>query len=244
MAGPSRDRIAAETAKIAPADRLELLRAVTILADLPMRILSRLAEEGDVIEAAAGTTLVKQGTVPNHLFILLDGQVGLTATAASGETAIVEILRPVDQFQLAAMLTGTPSAVSAQALETVRLFRIPATFLRKLSEAEPSLAFAMLASLARHYRMLLQQVKDLKLHSAAQRLGCFILKLGAEQGSSHRIRLPFGKQLLAARLGTTPENLSRAFATLRKHGVTTSGSHVVINDVLSLAAFALPDEIA
>jgi CRP/FNR family transcriptional activator FtrB len=203
-----------------------------------------LAAHGELIEVATETTLLEQGTVAEFLYILLAGQVGLTSTGADSDTAVVEILHPVDQFQLATALTATPSLVSAHTLDAARLFRIPAVFLRELSQVEPSLALAMLSSLSRHYRMLLRQIKDLKLRSAAQRLGCFILRLGGEQDFPRRIQLPFDKRLLAARLGTSPENLSRAFATLRQYGVTTRGNHVAINDPLRLAAFAVPDDVA
>lgn len=225
-------------------DLPNLLREAAVFADLPAATLSRIAAAGELIEVAVDTPVITQGTVPAYLYILLRGQISLTAAAVGGGTAVVDVLRPVDQFQLAAVLTDTPTLVTAQVVTDARLLRISAAFLRKLSIADPSLTAAMLSSLSQHYRALLHQVKDLKLRSAAQRLGCFVLKLGKEQDFPHRIQLPFGKQILAARLGTTPENLSRAFATLRRHGVATSGSHVVVTDPLRLAAFAVPDEIA
>jgi CRP/FNR family transcriptional regulator, transcriptional activator FtrB len=233
----------AATAPASLADDLpNLLRQATVFAGLPAATLSRIAAAGELIELAVDTPVIEQGTLPAYLYVLLRGQISLTAVAGGG-TAIVEVLRPVDQFQLAAVLTDTPALVTATVLADARLLRIPAAFMRKLSTTDASLTAAMLSSLSQHYRMLLNQVKDLKLRSAAQRLGCFILKLGEEQDFPHRIRLPFGKQILASRLGTTPENLSRAFATLRQHGVATSGSHVVVTDPLRLAAFAVPDEI-
>jgi CRP/FNR family transcriptional regulator, transcriptional activator FtrB len=240
---PRRQRAAAALGRAAD-DLPNILREATIFADLPVATLASIAAAGEVIDVAAEMRIVEQGTVPAYLYVLLRGQISLTAAAAGGGTAIVEVLRPVDQFQLAAVLTDTPTLVTAQVLADARLLRIPAAFVRELSASDPRLTAVMLSSLSQHYRMLLHQVKDLKLRSAAQRLGCFILKLGKEQEFPHRIRLPFGKQILAARLGTTPENLSRAFATLRRHGVATSGSHVVVTDPLRLAAFAVPDEIA
>jgi CRP-like cAMP-binding protein len=60
------------------------------------------------------------------------------------------------------------------------------------------------------------------------------------------VMLPVEKALLATRLGTTPENLSRAFANLRSAGVTTSGGTVTIVDMVRLRnacalAAAIPD---
>jgi CRP/FNR family transcriptional activator FtrB len=41
----------------------------------------------------------------------------------------------------------------------------------------------------------------------------------------------------------TPENLSRAFGTLKQHGVAISGARVRIEDRAALTAFARPDPV-
>ncbi|HZS85637.1 MAG TPA: cyclic nucleotide-binding domain-containing protein [Stellaceae bacterium] len=223
-------------------EALARLQDIAVFAELPDEVLARIADKIAPYRAAEQTVLFRQGELPEFLYILLSGQVVLDARAADGVETIIEILTPVEVFQLAASLTNAPYLTSARILKEAQLLTIPAALLRQMIEAQPPLALTMLASMSRHYRMLLRQVKDLKLRSAAQRLGCFILGLGRQQGFPQRIKLPFDKQFLAARLGTTPENLSRAFATLRSHGVATSGSHVVVNDPMRLAAFSVPDE--
>ena len=56
--------------------------------------------------------------------------------------------------------------------------------------------------------------------------------------------LPFDKRLLAARLGCRQENLSRAFAALRRLGVETHGARVILHDIASLRDYSLPDDSA
>ncbi|MBI3516252.1 MAG: cyclic nucleotide-binding domain-containing protein [Proteobacteria bacterium] len=224
-------------------ERLEVLGDVPAFAALPDPVLRRLARQAEALVLPAGATLFEQGAMPTHLHVLLDGQVGLLGVGADGQTTVVEVLRPVDQFVLAAVLTDAPYLMAARTLEPVRLYLIDAATLRQLVEAEPQLAVAMIVSLSRHFRMLVRQVKDLKLRSTAQRLGCYLLELARQQGDPARLKLPYDKQLLAARLGTTPENLSRAFATLRDHGVRTSGATVSLGRPARLAEFAQPDEI-
>jgi CRP/FNR family transcriptional activator FtrB len=89
--------------------------------------------------------------------------------------------------------------------------------------------------------MIVRQVKDLKLRSSTQRLGCYLLALAREQNVEGEFRLPYDKRLLAGRLGMTPENLSRAFASLREYGVETHGSRVALHNPAALEAFAAPD---
>ena len=54
------------------------------------------------------------------------------------------------------------------------------------------------------------------------------------------VSLPHDKRTLAALLGMTPENLSRAFATLRPYGVVVNGSSVTLSDLGGLTGLAKP----
>ncbi len=97
-------------------------------------------------------------------------------------------------------------------------------------------------SLSRDYRDLVRQIRDLKLRTTAQRLGCYLLALVPDPGAhAADLRLPFEKGLLAARLGCRQENLSRAFAALREFGVETRGARVSLRDIPRLTAYAMPD---
>ncbi len=222
---------------------LEILGELPAFAALSDGVLERLAVNAREQTVAAGTTIFESGARPDHLHVLLEGQVGLFGVGADDERTVVEVLSGVDQFILAAVLTDAPYLMSARALTPARLLLIEAARLRRIVQSEPQLAVAMIGSLSRHYRMLVQQVKDLKLHSTAQRLGCFLLGLARAQRDAKKLKLPYDKQLLAARLGTTPENLSRAFATLRAYGVSTSGAMVSVDDLAGLTEFSQPDAI-
>jgi CRP-like cAMP-binding protein len=90
--------------------------------------------------------------------------------------------------------------------------------------------------LSHHWRELVGQITDLKLKSSSQRLGAYLLTL-ATGPSSSEVRLPSERQLVAARLGMTPESLSRAFARLRPLGVLGHGQSVAIKDPKRLRSF-------
>jgi len=206
-----------------PADDLEVLLAGAVVHDLP-----------------AETILFSQGEKPDFLHILIDGRVGLIGVGMDDKQVVVEFMEPGESFILAAVLTDALYLMTAKVIQRSRVLLIPAGTLREHVSANAGLAVSMLASLSRHYRMLVRQIKDLKLYSATERLGCYLLALG-EQGQGFAgtdgpvtVTLPVEKALLATRLGTTPENLSRAFANLRPAGVKTSGSTVIITDMAEL----------
>jgi CRP/FNR family transcriptional activator FtrB len=90
---------------------------------------------------------------------------------------------------------------------------------------------------------MMREVRDLKLRSTTQRLGCYLLARVKDRSATRaEFRLPFDKGLLAAQIGCRQENLSRAFAALREHGVETHGLRVILHDIPSLEAVAVPDE--
>jgi CRP/FNR family transcriptional activator FtrB len=183
--------------------------------------------------------------MPEALHVLLDGQVALSSTAADGTIALIEVLHPIDHFVLASVLSRLPYLMTARAVTRARLLAIDAAGLLDLVEHEVQLANTLLRSVSREFRTMVRQVRDLKLRTAAQRLGCYLLaRVKDGQATRADFRLPFDKGLLAARLGCRQENLSRAFATLRAHGVETHGSRVILHDIPGLKALAVPDDVS
>ena len=222
-----------------------LLRTVPMFAELDTALLGQLAAMTEASEAAHGAELCRQGEFAAHLHVLLAGQVTLSGTAPDGAAAVVEIISAPGHFVLAAVLTQMPYLMTAHALTPVRLLRVDAGGLRTLVEQAPPLALSLLQSQARDFRAMVRQVRDLKLRTTAQRLGCYLLALVRDPlATSAELRLPFEKGLLAGRLGCRQENLSRAFAVLRAMGVETSGTRVWLHDIAKLQSYAAPDELA
>jgi len=224
---------------------VDLIGTVPLFESLGAPLQERIEAISEVVTARPDEVLSQQGTMPEHLYVLLDGQVALTSTAADGTTAVVEVLHPIDHFVLASVLTRLPYLMTARAVTRCRLLTIHGNSLLELVEREAPLANALLRSVSRDFRTMVRQVRDLKLRTAAQRLGCYLLAR-VKDGKAEKadFRLPFDKGLLAARLGCRQENLSRAFASLRAYGVETHGSRVILHDIPRLKALAVPDTMS
>jgi CRP/FNR family transcriptional activator FtrB len=222
---------------------VDLIGAVPLFERLDTDLRARLDAITTVITVLPDAVLSQQGAMPEALHVLLDGQVALSSTAADGTTALIEVLHPIDHFVLASVLSRLPYLMTARAVTRARLLAIDAAGLLDLVEHEAQLANTLLRSVSREFRTMVRQVRDLKLRTAAQRLGCYLLAR-VKDGEATRadFRLPFDKGLLAARLGCRQENLSRAFATLRAYGVVTHGSRVILHDIPRLKALAVPDD--
>jgi CRP/FNR family transcriptional activator FtrB len=223
-------------------DKITLLTKAPVFAGLSPPIIQRLAAQAVFEEHPSSSMLFSQSEVPRALYVLLRGQVGFSAATPDGKFAIVDVVSPPEAFPLASCLTNTPLLGGIKVLAAARLLRIPAAELRDLSRVDAEFGMAMISRLSQMNRSLYVSVRDMKVRSAAQRLGSYIVALAREQGYPKQIRLPMSKQFLASQLGTTPENLSRCFAGLRAHGIETSGSNIHIRDATRLAAFIAPSD--
>lgn len=218
-------------------DDLHLVRSLPMFAKVTDAQLSALVARGSLQRYPRGTLLFNEGEQADFLMVLLEGGVELFARDQDDNEAVVDILFPVDSFILAAALTGAPYLMSARTLVPSRVLLLEAGAFRRAVAADPDLSTPVMAELAQHFRRLVRQIKDLKLRTGVQRLGCYVLALA---GTADEVVLPFDKRILASRLGMTAENLSRAFSTLREQGLSVQGSRLVIQDRARLTAFSRP----
>jgi CRP/FNR family transcriptional regulator, transcriptional activator FtrB len=192
---------------------------------------------------SAGENLFSQGDRAEYLHVLIEGAVELKGSDRAGNEVVVEVIQPVENFILAAVVTDAPYLMAARTLQDSRLVLIPAEHLRGELYRVPALALLLLGSLAHHYRSMVRQIKDLKLRTSAERIAAFLLSLTREETGAGMVELPYMKRVFAKRMGMTPENLSRAFASLRERGVRMDGSRIIIEDVEKLADFCRIDTV-
>lgn len=190
----------------------------------------------------AQVQLVTEGDSADFLFILIEGCVELHA-ASSGRTTTMEMVHPVGAFVLAAVLKDAVYLMSARTTQTSRILMIPAQHIRDAFEKDDAFARAIVNELADCYRAIVKNHKDLKLRSGVERLASRLLRYDRDQGAKGSIILPYDKRTLAALLGMTPENMSRAFATLKPYGVVVEGSRVTLSDVTGLQRLAKPNPL-
>lgn len=217
-------------------DDRKLLEATDFFAALGPETMNRLSRTAVVQAVPKGSVLFQQGDMPKFVHLVLSGRISLGAEDAHGHATIVEIFREGQLFILAAAILSKPYLMTARALVDSRVMTIPAEAFNALLETEQRLARVLVDVLAGHWRLLVRQITDLKLHSAAERLGIYLLMRADGRDGVASLRLEEELHVIAARLGMTPESLSRAFAALRAHGVHSHGRQVTIDDVALLRA--------
>ena len=189
-----------------------------------------------------GVTLITEGDPADFLHIVVEGAVELYGAWGDQETSI-HIAYPVSAFILAAVLQDALYLMSARTLEPSRILMIPSQSIRATIADDRAFARAMIDELARHFRFMVKTVKNLKLRTAIERLANYLLRLHEDSDGVSPIILPHEKRRLAALLGMTPENLSRAFATLKPYGVSVQGPRVRLTKLDDLRILAKPSPL-
>lgn len=215
--------------EVAP-EALQLFRALSA----SMRI--DLLRNAVVHSVASGTVLFEQGDVPTFQLIVLAGSVQLFGRSADDREVLIEAVRARDLVIPAAVLTGAPYLMQARVPEPSRILLVHAAAFRAAVETNPLLAQAVITSLAQQFRRMVRQIKNLKLRTAVQRVGCYLLALSQRQRTPDKAVLPFEKMLIASELGITRESFSRALSSLSNSGIRVHGQTVVIHDARRLAA--------
>ncbi|MCP5331996.1 MAG: helix-turn-helix domain-containing protein [Pseudomonadales bacterium] len=219
------------------------LQTVPPLCRLPQASRERLLASAIQHRVAAGTVLFEQGELPTFQIVVLAGSVQLFGRSTQGREVLVEVARAPDLIIPAAVVTGAPYLMQARVPEPSRLLLIPAALFRDTLLQDPLLAHEVIDALARQFRRMVRQVKNLKLRSSVQRVGCYLLTLSKRQGTPGQAVLPYEKNLIASELGITRESFSRALANLEQAGIRVNGQTIMIVDATRLATACQPDSL-
>jgi CRP/FNR family transcriptional activator FtrB len=181
--------------------------------------------------------LIHEGDPADFLYIVVEGAVELFAKS-NGREASMAIVRPVGTFILAAVLKDAVYLMSARTTKKSRVLMIPSENIRTIFDNDEAFARAIVAELASCYRAVVKDHKSLKLRTGVERLANRLIRFHGDQNANGSVVLPYDKRTLASLLGMTPENLSRAFNTLKPYGVKVVGSTIHLEDMKGLENLA------
>ncbi|HQS49533.1 MAG: transcriptional regulator [Rhizobiales bacterium 24-66-13] len=219
-----------------------VIRELPLFRNVEHGAFARLIDAGFLQRFPPGVVLIQESDRADFLHVVVEGTAELFAGTGGRETTI-ELVRPVGLFILAAVLRDQVYLQSARTLERSLILMLPAESVRATLEADPAFMRAVVMELAGDYRRTIRDLKNLKLRNGAERLANWLIRAELEQGATGAVEIPVEKRTVAARLGMTPENLSRAFATLAEYGVRTKGARVEFTDRSALVAYAKPDPL-
>ncbi len=213
----------------------EALLHVPWMRDVPGKTLDSLAGQAVLHRVPAGTMLFDQAETPTFAQILLSGSIELLGVRDRVET-LVELLHPVDLVIPAAVLGGQPYLMRARVHAEAQLVLIRAEGFRHAVASDHTLCRAALGCLSAQFRRQVRHAKNLKLRSAEERVGCYLVSLIGQQSTEITVRLPLEKRLIASQLGMTRETFSRALSGMAKFGIVLRGEMMHVADAAAARA--------
>ena len=221
---------------------IPLVRALDLFAEMAEANFDELMQAAFLQRFPPQVQLITEGDPADFLYIVVEGGVELFAANNGRETSI-EIVRPVSTFILAAVLRDAAYLMSGRTIEGSRVLMIPSENVRDIFARDHIFARAVVRELSGRYRAVVKSLKNHKLRNAVERLANCLLRLHEDQGRNGLLTLQVDKRTLAALLGMTPENLSRAFATLKPYGVEVNGREIRLTQLADLRALAKPSPL-
>lgn len=183
--------------------------------------------------------VVHHGDAAGSLWLVLNGWVKLTRQTPDGKESIIGLCTQGDVFGEAALFPHANYPYHAQTLSAhTELAAIPSDVVRKLIAENTAISGTIMALLNDRTSQVQLKLEQMGTMSAAQRLGCFLLRLCHTQANGAKtLTIPVEKHILAAYLGMKPETLSRSQQQLKPLEISVSGQDITIGNIEKLRMF-------
>lgn len=183
--------------------------------------------------------VISHGDGAHYLWLVLSGWIKLSRQTPDGKETVVGLCTDGDIFGEAALFPNASYPYSGEVLShEAELLAIPSLSIREHIKQDAVLSSNIMGVLHSHTSQAQLKLEQMSTMTAAQRLGCFLLKLCQNQSDGAKtLRIPVEKNILAAFLGMKPETLSRTQQQLREVGVEVSGDKIHITHIERLQEF-------
>ncbi len=174
---------------------------------------------------AAGRILYRPGEKSTALFLLISGVISLYHLSTDGRKLIIATPRANTCFGEVALFGNGTQSSFAEVIREARVGVISKTDIEQLAAQKPSIAIALLRSVAQHFAQVEQQLVDVTFKSVNAQVATLLLQLAQEtqlvDGLSH--------EELAEHLGVYRETVSVALRDMKDAGVIELGrKHITI----------------
>jgi len=180
--------------------------------------------------------LFEKGDSAKTLYLILEGWVQITREEGDGSSALIATFERGQSFAEAAALLGREYPVTAQAMTDLRVLSINGAIFMDVLQSNREVLARSFASMFQKLHSLVDDVEWLKSRTIRERLVKFLLEHSKNDNAPCEVQLPYSKSIIAAKIGTSPEQLSRTFTALQKHGVVITGQTARIKDPNALRA--------
>lgn len=216
-------------AALAAVANLPSLRQLPFFAGVPEEALATLAVRVRWHVYASGEVVVDSGDPTDEVFFVAEGAVRVVVRTALGYEAILNDLGAGSFFGELAAIDGVPRSANVTALQRTRVCAIPGPAFLEFALASPVAGQRLLRLLAARLRAKDERLLEFMALPVRQRLMAELLRLSRDRGNGERALSPPPQQhVLAARIGTRRETVSREMAEMARCGLLTVGRRAIV----------------
>lgn len=209
-----------------PETSAELLKSVTLFADLEEEELERFSHVAVPRSFPAGARVFHEGDSSDACYIVREGSFRVTREHTDGRAITLATLGPGEIFGELAMLDGDQRSASAEALTDGELLALPARDVRSLLARHPEIALKLVAGLVRRLRAANVRLSRQSFQTVPSRVAGILSQLSSEaqdNGETGTVTIRMNQSDLAQLAGTSRESVSRFLAELERAGVVNCG---------------------
>jgi len=203
-------------------ERFEAISQIRLFAGLSTEKLDDLTLRSRWQIHAAGETVIDLGDTTADVFIITEGAVRVVVRTAFGYESILNDLRVGDFFGEIAAIDGVPRSANVTALVHTRLCVIPRSAFMDVVLGSATVGHRLLCLLASRLRAKDDRLIEFAALTVRQRLIAELLRLSrGRDGGEQVISPPPPQHVLAARVSTRRETVSRELADMSRSGLMT-----------------------
>lgn len=224
-------------------ERADLLDGSPLFAELPAEEKRALAAVMSLRSFDPEERLFLQGRQADGFYVVTKGKVKAYRVSHDGREQVLhmlvagEVCGEVPVFQTGRVADPTYPA-SAAAVGPVRALYVPRGRFLELAMKRPEMLLEMLAILSVRLRRFVGLIDDLSLKEVSARVAKHLVDLSVREGAG-TVTLDTTKAVLASRLGTIAETLSRTLKKMQTRGIiAVQGRTIRILEMEQLTALA------
>ena len=200
-------------------DKLDRILSHPLLRDLPENVMAEIRQLLVRRSVRAGAHIFSKGGQPSGWFGVLEGEVAVVTSSASGSEIVLTILDPGDWFGEVAILAGAPNSHDAIARGNCEVAFIPTSGFRQLLAQQPELYGRFVKLLAQRVRMLVDIVEDFTTLPMAARLAKRVLAMTDSQAMGSVVRRGrISQEEYALLVGATRQSVNQELRRWEKAG--------------------------
>ena len=219
------------------ADRVGILRGTDLLGTAPTAELEALAAAARVRTFRRGQVIFSAGDPGDTVMVVMSGRIKVVVRSADGGELTLTVIGPGAMFGEVGVADGGPRSADAEALEESRLLLIPREMILDLCGRVPTVAQALLVSVAAILRRLTDAASDLVFLDLPRRVAKVLL--GQPRGEDGVIRPFMSQEELAHQAGGSRQSVNAALRGFERRGwIQVSGRTVTVTQAAALSRFA------